>query len=294
MRNGMRTANSISVSIRASLQQRGELRRLWPLDAKQIVSIRASLQQRGELRDHFAAKFYSCVSLRASLQQRGELIESLPSVLIEVSIRASLQQRGEPVGPAAIISPVAFQSAPHFSSEANARRSGARAPTKEFQSAPHVSSEANDVLYFAAAVSFSVSIRASLQQRGERFRERQERQSNNVSIRASLQQRGEPLSTCNLLTSCEVSIRASLQQRGERLPSPLLSFEREVSIRASLQQRGEPAHYPIQVPWYSSFNPRLTSAARRTSVARMGETNQKEFQSAPHFSSEANHRHTTT
>src|SRR6266511_4111524 len=192
MRNGMRTANSISVSI------------------------------------------------RASLQQRGELIESLPSVLIEVSIRASLQQRGEPVGPAAIISPVAFQSAPHFSSEANARRSGARAPTKEFQSAPHFSSEANDVLYFAAAVSFSVSI------------------------------------------------RASLQQRGERLPSPLLSFEREVSIRASLQQRGEPAHYPIQVPWYSSFNPRLTSAARRTSVARMGETNQKEFQSAPHFSSEAN------
>src|SRR6266540_1990960 len=144
MRNGMRTANSISVSIRASLQKRGELRRLWPLDAKQIVSIRASLQQRGELRDHFAAKFYSCVSIRASLQQRGELIESLPSVLIEVS------------------------------------------------------------------------------------------------------------------------------------------------IRASLQQRGEPAHYPIQVPWYSSFNPRLTSAARRTSVARMGETNQKEFQSAPHFSSEAN------
>src|SRR6266511_506125 len=159
---------------------------------------------------------------------------------ISVSIRASLQQRGERVGAAAIISPVAFQSAPHFSSEANARRSGYRAPTKEFQSAPHFSSEANDVLYFAAAVSFSVSIRASLQQRGERFRERHERQS------------------------------------------------REVSIRASLQQRGEPAHYPIQVPWYSSFNPRLTSAARRTSVARMGETNQKEFQSAPHFSSEAN------
>src|SRR6266508_4369261 len=94
-----------------------------------LVSIRASLQQRGELRDHFAAKFYSCVSIRASLQQRGELIESLPSVLIEVSIRASLQQRGEPVGPAALISPVAFQSAPHFRSEANARRSGARAPT---------------------------------------------------------------------------------------------------------------------------------------------------------------------
>src|SRR6266511_3050720 len=277
------------VSIRASLQQRGEPSRFHdfcrPADcgfnprltsaARRTsicvrawqyprVSIRASLQQRGERVIIESVEPTTKVSIRASLKQRGELIESLPSVLIEVSIRASLQQRGEPVGPAAIISPVAFQSAPHFSSEAN------------------------DVLYFAAAVSFSVSIRASLQQRGERFRERQERQSNNVSIRASLQQRGEPLSTCNLLTSCEVSIRASLQQRGERLPSPLLSFEREVSIRASLQQRGEPAHYPIQVPWYSSFNPRLTSAARRTSVARMGETNQKEFQSAPHFSSEAN------
>src|SRR6266540_2664564 len=287
MRNGMRTANSISVSIRASLQKRGELRRLWPLDAKQIVSIRASLQQRGELRDHFAAKFYSCVSIRASLQQRGELIESLPSVLIEVSIRASLQQRGEPVGPAAIISPVAFQSAPHFSSEANARRSGARAPTKEFQSAPHFSSEANGLesdksdkaITFQSAPHFSSEANHS--------------QPATYSHLARFQSAPHFSSEANAyqVLFCLLKERFQSAPHFSSEANPLtIRFKSRgirVSIRASLQQRGERRSPEWARQIRKSFNPRLTSAARRT-FRSSNPILIFRFQSAPHFSSEAN------
>jgi len=85
------------------------------------VSIRASLQQRGEHAsgDHLSDKLR--VSIRASLQQRGErAVEPASESEAEVSIRASLQQRGErpwfASAPAAL---KVFQSAPHFSSEAN-------------------------------------------------------------------------------------------------------------------------------------------------------------------------------
>src|SRR6266540_982320 len=132
-----------------------------------------------------------------------------------------------------------------------------------FQSAPHFSSEANP------------GRKVFLPRKG------------NVSIRASLQQRGEP-GSCSLNSGgTTVSIRASLQQRGEPLQRPLLArwelfqsaphFSSEanlrilrrfyackrVSIRASLQQRGELIYAVIH-------------------------TQHMLFQSAPHFSSEAN------
>src|SRR6266545_1330952 len=61
----------------------------------------------------------------------------------------------------------------------------------------------------------------------------------------------------------EVSIRASLQQRGELDRVDHLPFLPVVSIRASLQQRGERLFERL-IPCFSGFNPRLTSAARRT------------------------------
>src|SRR6266536_2691982 len=110
----------------------------------------------------------------------------------DVSIRASLQQRGEPVLAAVANFLGRFQSAPHFSSEANvglieiegrfgegfnprltsaARRTLHWAMTKrfkfKFQSAPHFSSEANSAGILQTDVGTIVSIRASLQQRGE-------------------------------------------------------------------------------------------------------------------------------
>src|SRR6266508_4384635 len=84
------------------------------------VSIRASLQQRGEREPFHFFSLRSNVSIRASLQQRGEqVIVSINAPYPAVSIRASLQQRGERRSAAAICAPLWFQSAPHFSSEAN-------------------------------------------------------------------------------------------------------------------------------------------------------------------------------
>src|SRR6266540_588048 len=83
-----------------------------------------------------------------------------------------------------------------------------------------------------------------------------------------------------------VSIRASLQQRGELTLLILARNFLSDSIRASLQQRGEPLHsFPAHFQ-KGSFNPRLTSAARRTKRVSFIEI--WWFQSAPHFSSEAN------
>jgi len=60
-----------------------------------------------------------------------------------------------------------------------------------------------------------------------------------------------------------------------------------VSIRASLQQRGE-RHSAGKRHVSLCFNPRLTSAARRTPQVASPFSPVCRFQSAPHFSSEAN------
>src|SRR6266508_3949456 len=84
------------------------------------VSIRASLQQRGELICWIQSANKYVVSIRASLQQRGERKSSCEfSPLSHVSIRASLQQRGELNGYNLHACLTKFQSAPHFNSEAN-------------------------------------------------------------------------------------------------------------------------------------------------------------------------------
>src|SRR6266511_3825756 len=207
---------------------------------------------------------------------------------------------------------ILFQSAPHFSSEANrvirsainagasfnprltsaARRTQNKAPLLvhpyRFQSAPHFSSEANLLLSIFAYPFQKVSIRASLQQRGEPLRDILLKLLIYVSIRASLQQRGEHV----------ISDRDTAESRGfnPRLTSAarrtdlvreslLLCF---VSIRASLQQRGELGGVAVAAYFIYSFNPRLTSAARRTLPYRAVSNLSPVFQSAPHFSSEAN------
>src|SRR6266508_3695395 len=108
-----------------------------------------------------------------------------------------------------------FQSAPHFSSEANL-------PSKRNFSSlvgfnPRLTSAARRTYLFAVLRrNPPVSIRASLQQRGERQIQCKAKMSRLVSIRASLQQRGERRLRCLLPHLNGVSIRASLQQRGER------------------------------------------------------------------------------
>src|SRR5882672_3309978 len=63
--------------------------------------------------------------------------------------------------------PTKFQSAPHFSSEANLQVSEPKGRLPMFQSAPHFSSEANSEHFRCFLLGEQVSIRASLQQRGE-------------------------------------------------------------------------------------------------------------------------------
>src|SRR6266536_3620176 len=135
-----------------------------------VVSIRASLQQRGE-------------PIQRALLARWELFQSAPHFSSEanlrilrrfyackrVSIRASLQQRGELIYAVIHTQHMLFQSAPHFSSGANPLVANAPAADNVFQSAPHFSSEANACYSVIAVRRRSVSIRASLQQRGEQF-----------------------------------------------------------------------------------------------------------------------------
>src|SRR6266545_3711170 len=183
--------------------------------------------------------------------------------------------------------------------------------TGMFQSAPHFSSEANFAVRLFRAFLKDVSIRASLQQRGEHGGRPGQWRRRAVSIRASLQQRGEHNRTRHSHSPNRVSIRASLQQRGE--PStrngcllfawfqsaPHFSSEANASSFGSTSiptsfnprltsaaRRTASSFGSTSIP--TSFNPRLTSAARRTSTSAANSDLVFKFQSAPHFSSEAN------
>src|SRR6266540_1065904 len=133
-----------------------------------LVSIRASLQQRVELSGsaekeinisfqsapHFSseANHPRWMGLPAILQ-----FQSAPHFSSEANDRSGTAEGAD----------AAFQSAPHFSSEANASESWKEWHLSMFQSAPHFSSEANEGLRVDFLVDCLVSIRASLQQRGE-------------------------------------------------------------------------------------------------------------------------------
>src|SRR6266511_3962340 len=155
-----------------------------------------------------------------------------------------------------------FQSAPHFSSEANAIESWQEWHLSMFQSAPHFSSEANEGLRVDFLVDCLVSIRASLQQRGEHstcggcetwgvFQS-----APHFSSEANLPAQTVAVSAARFQSAPHFSSEANASHEVRRRNAA-------VSIRASLQQRGE----------------RRSGACRTLTSA---------FQSAPHFSSEAN------
>src|SRR6266545_4971063 len=251
-----------------------------------LVSIRASLQQRGELSGsaekeinisfqsapHFSseANHPRWMGLPAILQ-----FQSAPHFSSEANDRSGTAEGAD----------AAFQSAPHFSSEANTREkivlsrqlcfnprltSAARRTfhplsilrKKEFQSAPHFSSEANEGLRVDFLVDCLVSIRASLQQRGEHstcggcetwgvFQS-----APHFSSEANLPAQTVAVSAARFQSAPHFSSEANASHEVRRRNAA-------VSIRASLQQRGE----------------RRSGACRTLTSA---------FQSAPHFSSEAN------
>src|SRR6266540_3323678 len=156
------------------------------------------------------------VSIRASLQQRGELIAAtVKGESSSFNPRRTSAARRTPVFGWVLLGAAMFQSAPHFSSEANL-------PRQRY------------------CRVYRVSIRASLQQRGERRNPRY--------------------------------IYRSLRVQS----APHFSSEANVGLIEIKGRFGE------------GFNPRLTSAARRTLHWAMTKRFKFKFQSAPHFSSEAN------
>jgi len=140
---------------------------------------------------------------------KSNRFQSAPHFSSEANARLSIKSRGC----------WEFQSAPHFSSEANAFERTPFANITEFQSAPHFSSEAN-----TGCAAYSLR---PLSRFNPRLTSAARRTTNFypfdaeyiVSIRASLQQRGEHAIIVGLRLSYSVSIRASLQQRGERISS---------------------------------------------------------------------------
>src|SRR6266540_2260770 len=181
----------------------------------------------------------------------------------------------------------------------------------EFQSAPHFSSEANTTLFLKSLIHV-VSLRASLQQRGERAGRKVSLDNIAVSIRASLQQRGEPgarqhfywstrfqsaphfSSEANSIDLWFTSSNVTFQSAPHFSSEANATDRREVFLATCFNPRLTSAARRTHSMSFlfncqRSFNPRLTSAARRTNC-RHRQRRILEFQSAPHFSSEANSR----
>jgi len=161
----------------------------------------------------------------------------------------------------------------------------------KFQSAPHFGSEANHYIYSKVHHFSSVSIRASLRQRGEpstsspskspssRFQSAPHFGSEaNPSITSpligmsSFQSAPHFGSEANPGRNCRDHkagrcFNPRLTSAARRTPTLTAIYGgTKVSIRASLRQRGEPFMRTRPSSLSASFNPRLTSAARRTSV----------------------------
>src|SRR6266545_2819479 len=178
-----------------------------------------------------------------------------------------------------------------------------------FQSTPHLSGKANNFFQQHGAYSFLVSIHASPQRQGERhhFPARLLAEGFNPRLTSAARRTftlfgGRFTASCfnPRLTSAArrtsragitgsqegVSIHASPQRQGEQISFKFLSKTFDVSIHASPQRQGEPQREALKVV-DKSFNPRLTSAARRT-LSPVVRPSGREFQSTPHLSGKAN------
>src|SRR6266540_4180276 len=205
-----------------------------------------------------------------------------------------------------------FQSAPHFSSEANTGAGSQSGKAEKFQSAPHFSSEANDSTGKSAITRWSFNPR--LTSAARRPKPPNNRVNDDeVSIRASLQQRGEPgarqhfywstrfqsaphfSSEANSIDLWFTSSNVTFQSAPHFSSEANATDRREVFLATCFNPRLTSAARRTHSMSFlfncqRSFNPRLTSAARRTPNPLHLSNCPEEFQSAPHFRSEANWR----
>jgi len=133
-----------------------------------------------------------------------------------------------------------FQSTPHFSSEANkAPRSQGQRPLM-FQSTPHFSSEANSISAVVAVAPPAFQSTPHFSSEANTSEDRAGFTGDGFQSTPHFSSEANKVTSCHLPCSTCVSIHASLQQRGE----PILDTCRNLNFKG--------------------FNPRLTSAARRT------------------------------
>src|SRR6266540_1037489 len=112
--------------------------------------------------------------------------------------------------------------------------------------------------------------------------------SPDVSIHASPQRQGEHYAEMQIGRFQRVSIHASPQRQGEQMRIREFEWKEYVSIHASPQRQGEPDNRAAVFVRNMGFNPRLTSAARRTRRLQLKMSNLFKFQSTPHLSGKAN------
>ncbi len=249
------------------------------------VSIHASPQRRGERKD-FGRRFQAGRRFNPRL----------------TSAARRTQDRGVMGHPA-----IMFQSTPHLSGEANITCSPFSPDIPAFQSTPHLSGEANvdDAPITTVYSRFNPRLTSAARRTqfsqvkitgGRCFNPRLTSAARRtadcrtcglllaVSIHASPQRRGEREPFLRLAHIGDVSIHASPQRRGEHVGVIQALHDLLVSIHASPQRRGEheegesegglsgEANVALAVrPDFSRrFNPRLTSAARRTTGEQCG------------------------
>src|SRR6266545_5425442 len=227
------------VSIRASLQQRGELS--GSAEKEINISFQSAPHFSSEANDRSGtaegadAAFQSAPHFSSEANTREKIVLSR-QLCFNPRLTSAARRTFHPLS---ILRKKEFQSAPHFSSEANAIESWQEWHLSMFQSAPHFSSEANEGLRVDFLVDCLVSIRASLQQRGEHstcggcetwgvFQS-----APHFSSEANLPAQTVAVSAARFQSAPHFSSEANASHEVRRRNAA-------VSIRASLQQRGEP------------------------------------------------------
>src|SRR6266540_207086 len=121
-----------------------------------------------------------------------------------------------------------------------------------------------------------VSIHASPQRQGELFRATSSNESPRVSIHASPQRQGERDFMIFLPHVSAFQSTPHLSGKANNFFKQHGAYSFLVSIHASPQRQGERHHFPARL-LAEGFNPRLTSAARRTSALFGGRVTASSF-----------------
>src|SRR6266542_1784329 len=181
-----------------------------------------------------------------------------------------------------------FQSTPHLSGKANVLRLLLKSLGNLFQSTPHLSGKAN-LLQFLKPFYERNLFQSTPHLSGKaNFEIGKIRVGFDVSIHASPQRQGEQIRQVLYKRNILVSIHASPQRQGELRNNIALHLFSECFNPRLTSAARRTLCRGADRPLPACFNPRLTSAARRTRQMVLDGIITAEFQSTPHLSGKAN------